>query len=136
MQVQPLAAEEYDSRIRTADFDAIMIEMLSGPFLSRPYIFWRWGGEPTRYNVFGYRSAAADRWFDALRFAPTDAEYRVAASQLQRALLEDPPAIFLAWSQRTRAIARRFNVPVDPGRDPIPTLWRWTVSDAGHATTH
>jgi peptide/nickel transport system substrate-binding protein len=135
MQLQMLSAEEFNKRLRTGNFDAVMIELLSGPFLSRPYAFWRWGGEQTAYNVFGYRSAAADRWFDAIRSAPGDAEYRVAAGQLQRALLDDPPALFLAWSQRTRAVNRRFNVQVDTTRDPMPNILRWTVNN-GSRTTH
>lgn len=135
MQLQVLSAEEFNRRLRTGEFDAAMIEMRSGPFLSRPYAFWRWGGERTAYNVFGYRSAAADRWFDAIRLAPTDAEYRVGAGQLQRTLLEDPPALFLAWTQRTRAVNRRFNVHVDTSRDPMPNILHWTVND-GNRTTH
>ena len=128
MQLQTLSAEEYDKRIRTGDFDAVMIEMLSGPFLSRPYTFWRWGGQRTAYNVFGYRNAAADRWFDAIRGASSDADYRIAVGQLQRTLLDDPPALFIAWSERTRAATRRFTVPVEAGRDPMPNFWRWTIS--------
>jgi peptide/nickel transport system substrate-binding protein len=135
MQLEMLPAEEFNRRVRAGDFDAVMIEMRSGPFLSRPYAYWRWGGERTDYNVFGYRSAAADRWFDAIRSAPAEAEYRVAAGQLQRALLEDPPALFLAWTQRTRAVSRRFNVHVDVNRDPMPSILRWTVND-GSTVTH
>jgi peptide/nickel transport system substrate-binding protein len=134
MQLQSVPAEEYDRRILASDFDAVMIDMLSGPTLARPYAFWRWGGEQTALNVFGYRSAAADRWFDAVRFAPTDAEYRVAVAQLQRTLTEDPPALFLAWSERTRAVSRRFSVPVPTTEDPIPALPRWTVNRAAGAT--
>jgi peptide/nickel transport system substrate-binding protein len=134
MQLQVLSAEEFNKRLGTGDFDAVMVEMLSGPYLSRPYSFWRWGGQQKRYNVFGYRSSVADRWFDAIRSAPTDAEYRVAVGQLQHAMIDDPPALFLAWSERTRAASRRFHVPTEPGRDPIPNFWRWTVNEA-HTTT-
>lgn len=128
MQLQVLSAEEFNRRVSAGDFDAAMIEMISGPFFSRPYRFWRSAGERTAYSAFGYRSEAADRWFDAIRSAPTDAEYRVAAGQLQRALLDDPPALFLAWSRRTRAVSRRFNVPVDLDRDPMPSFPAWTVN--------
>jgi hypothetical protein len=41
-------------------------------------------------------------------------------------MLEDPPALFLAWSQRIRAVRRDFNVP-EAGGDPLLTLWRWTA---------
>jgi peptide/nickel transport system substrate-binding protein len=129
MQLQQLPADEFNKRISAGDFDAVMLEMISGPGFSRPYAFWHWGGEQTSTNGFGYRNAAADRWFEAIRGATTDAEYRVAAGELQRTLLDDPPALFLAWSQRTRAVSRRFNVPVEPGRDPMITFWRWTPNE-------
>jgi hypothetical protein len=44
---------------------------------------------------------------------------------LQRAIVDDPPAIFLAWSQRARAVSTRFHVPVEPGRDILSTLRLW-----------
>jgi peptide/nickel transport system substrate-binding protein len=135
MQLEAVTADEYVRRIPRSDFDAVIIDMISGPLFTRPYSFWRWGGEQTEYNVFGYRSALADRWFDGLRGAQTEAEYKAAAGQLQRVLLDDPPALFLAWQERTRAINRRFEVPVEPGRDPIPTLWQWGPRDPS-ASTH
>lgn len=124
MQLEPLSAEEYDKRLRNSDFEAVMIELWSGPTFSRPYVFWRSGGKRTAYNVFRYRNPTADRWFDAIRSSRSDAEYRLAAGELQRTLLEDPPGLFLAWSQRTRAISRKFDVPVEPGRDPMAAFWR------------
>jgi peptide/nickel transport system substrate-binding protein len=130
MQLQVLPEKEFNERIRAGDFDAVMLEMRSGPFLSRPYVYWRWGGEQTEYNVFGYRSAAADRWFEGIRAAGSDAEYRAAAAQLQRAMRDDPPALFLAWTQRTRAVSRRFAVPVDATRDPMPSFAQWRAGAA------
>jgi peptide/nickel transport system substrate-binding protein len=135
MQLELLSAEEYDKRIRAGDFDAVIIDMLSGPTFSRPYAFWHWGNEQRPLNVFGYRSAAADRWFAAVQGAASDAEYRVAAAQLQRTMLEDPPALFLAWSERTRAVSRRFNVSAESGPDPMSNFWRWTVSNGPGPTT-
>jgi ABC-type transport system substrate-binding protein len=126
MQLKVVSAGEYDKRLRTGRFDAAMVEMISGPTYSRPYAFWYWGGQQTAYNVFGYRSASADGWWEALRAAPGEAEYRAAAGQLQRAMLDDPPALFLAWGQRTRAITRALRIPVEPGRDPMTYLWRTT----------
>ena len=43
----------------------------------------------------------------------------------QRAIVDDPPAIFLAWSERARAVSTRFEVPVEPGRDILSTLRLW-----------
>jgi peptide/nickel transport system substrate-binding protein len=135
MQLQALPADEFNKRLQAGDFDAAMLEMLSGTPYSRPYAFWHGGGEKTTANLFGYANPSADRWFEAIRSANGDAEYRVASGQLQRAFLDDPPALFLAWSLRTRAISRRFNVPVERGQDPVATFWRWKP-DAGQHTNH
>ena len=37
--------------------------------------------------------------------------------------MDDPPAIFLAWSERARAVSNRFVVPPpEAGRDVLSTL--------------
>jgi peptide/nickel transport system substrate-binding protein len=136
MQLEAVSAEEYNVRIRNGDFDAVMVDMISGPVFARAYDFWRSTSGFEGMNVFGYRSAAADRWFDALRYAAGEAEYRSAASQLQRTLLEDPPALFLAWEGRTRVVSRRFKVPTEKDQDPIPTLWQWTPQDEAIPVSH
>jgi hypothetical protein len=47
--------------------------------------------------------------------------------------MEDPPALFLAWSVRARAVSRRFIVPAaEPGRDVLSTLRLWKPSSTGH----
>ena len=48
--------------------------------------------------------------------------YRAGVAAFQRAIVDDPPAIFLAWSERARAVSTRFDVPVEPGRDILSTL--------------
>jgi len=46
---------------------------------------------------------------------------------LQQAFTDDPAAVFLAWSERARAINKRFVVPpLEAGRDPLATLRLWT----------
>ncbi len=137
MQLEAVTAEEYTARIQSGNFDAVMLELVSGPVLSRAYVFWRSTAGFKGWNFFGYRNRDADKWFDALRYAATETQYRAAASQLQRTLLEDPPALFLAWGERSRAISRRFEFPSEPGTDPLPELWRWTPrTEAAATTTH
>jgi hypothetical protein len=116
-----------DKRLRAGDFDAAIVDLLSGPTLSRVYQFWRSPGEFHRLNVFGYRNAEGDKWLDRLRFGQDDASIRTAASQLQRVLMDDPPAMFLAWIEGSRAIRRRIIVPTEPARDPFTDLWRWQI---------
>jgi len=61
--------------------------------------------------------------------ARNDAEYKAGAAAFQRAMIEDPPAIFLAWSERLRAVSTRFDVYVEPGRDIFSTLRLWRSDD-------
>jgi peptide/nickel transport system substrate-binding protein len=136
MQIEAVPVDKYDVRIRNGEFDAVLIDMISGPTFARPYQFWRSPGELKGLNVFGYRNAEADKWFDALRHASNDTMVRAAAGQLQRVLRDDPPALFIAWNERTRAISRRFNVPSEPGRDPLYTLRQWSLNPERQPTTH
>jgi hypothetical protein len=69
-----------------------------------------------------------DAALDRVRFATSDDEYQVAVRDFQGAVRQDPPAVFLAWSERARAVSRRFDVPVEPGRDILTTLRLWRPS--------
>ena len=69
--------------------------------------------------MFGYENAEAERLFDVLRTSTNEAAVRSATRQLQRVLLDDPPALFLAWNERARAVRRRFQVVQEPDRDPL-----------------
>jgi peptide/nickel transport system substrate-binding protein len=133
MQLQAVSAEDYIQRIQNGNFEAIIGDIISAPVFARPYLFWR---SNQALNSFGYSNPLADRWFDSVRYAAGESEYRAATSQLQRTLMENPPALFLAWQERTRAISRRFEVPVEEGRDPIPLLWQWTPRSARDVETH
>lgn len=92
------------------------------------YQFWRSPGPLIEgLNVFGYLNAEADRWLDRLRFATDETATRLAAGQLQRVLMEDPPALFIAWSERARAVGPRIDVPVGSDADPFLALPQWRL---------
>jgi peptide/nickel transport system substrate-binding protein len=118
---------QYDARIREGKFEAILVDMISGPTLGRPFIFWRSAKNYRGLNVFGYENAEAERLFQTLRTSSSEAAIRSATRRLQQVLLEDPPAVFLAWNERARVVRREFDVVQENGRDPISTLWRWTA---------
>jgi hypothetical protein len=40
-------------------------------------------------------------------------------------MIDDPPGIFLAWSDRLRAVSSNFDVHVEPGRDILLTMRSW-----------
>jgi hypothetical protein len=80
-------------------------------------------------NVFGYENSDAERLFDALRTSTNEIAIQSAFSRLQQVLVDDPPALFLAWNERSRAVRRDFHIIQDPRdpADPIYTIWRWTA---------
>lgn len=114
-------------RVQSDQFDAWLADANQGPSLLRAYLMWHSKGVN---NVGHYSSPAVDRALDQIRDAPDDAAYRAGVSAYQRAIVEDPPAIFLAWSQRARAVNRRFDVPNEPGRDILSSLRLWKPAAA------
>jgi hypothetical protein len=40
-------------------------------------------------------------------------------------MVNNPPAIFLAWRERARAVSSRFHVVADPGADVLLTMREW-----------
>jgi hypothetical protein len=51
---------------------------------------------------------------------------RTLTQRLQRVMLEDPPALFIAWNERARALRREFVLPEEANSDLIWTLHQWT----------
>ena len=136
MQFKSVPFKEFNPMIGAGKFDAALLDMISGPMPARAYIFWRSARNfKGPFNVFGYENAEADRLFEILLRSTNEAAVRSATSRLQRAFYEDPPAIFIAWSTRTRAISKRFLLP-HTGRDPMLTMSQWTVAPEHPAVVH
>ncbi|MBI3401701.1 MAG: ABC transporter substrate-binding protein [Acidobacteria bacterium] len=101
-------------------FDAVLLESPNGPTLLRSYRSWHSGGPMNAH------SETVDTALDAIRYAKSEEEYTKAVGSFQQAAIDDPPAIFLAWVERARAVSKRFIVPLaEPGRDILSTLRLW-----------
>jgi peptide/nickel transport system substrate-binding protein len=109
-------------RLEVGDFDAFLTDIPQGPPLVRPYLFWH---SRAPFNVGQFSSQQVDDAFDAIRHAADDSEYKAGVAAFQRAIVNDPPAIFLAWRERARAVSTRFLVPVEPGADILTALHLW-----------
>jgi peptide/nickel transport system substrate-binding protein len=128
MQFEVVRAEDLDARIRVGHFDAFLIELLGGPSLSRAYMFWASARSFQGLNVFGYENPQAERLFGVLRTTTNEGAIRSTTRSLQQVLLDDPPALFLTWNQRSRAVRRDFQIVQDATRDPADpmyTIWKW-----------
>lgn len=123
-----VSVQEFVERMGKGEFeDAVLLDMISGPTPARADMFWGSGRRYQGvYNIFGYDNPEADRLFESLRTTRNEAAVRSATGRLQRVLFDDPPALFLVWNERARAIRREFVFPDEPGVDPIFSLWRWT----------
>ena len=122
MSVEEVPQEELIQRLGRKEYEATLVEFISGPTLFRPYLVWHTNA-PINWGHFG--GPTIDKALDSVRFSGTDAEYRAAVANLNQILLEDPPGVFLAWQERARAVSRRFSVPSEPGRDILGTLRLW-----------
>ena len=135
MQFTVVPLSDFNERVSSRRFEAAFINLISGPTPSRPYMWWRSARAfKGPYNVFGYESAEAEETFSILLRSSNEAATRSATAKLQRIFYDDPPAIFVAWDTRMRAVNRRFVLPND-GRDPMWSLWKWTIAPAKVAST-
>jgi ABC-type transport system substrate-binding protein len=129
VEMQPVSHAEFGRRAAASDFDAFLNELNSGRSLSWVYYFWHSPvqGEP-RFLDTGY--TAADGALDRVRRATSDEGTRAAVAEVQRVLLEDPPAVFLVWPQVTRAVDVHFNVPPAETGDVLGSIWQWRRTPA------
>ena len=123
LELRLTSVDEIYEKVTSGDFDVVLADANSGPTLIRSYRFWHSGGP---FNWGGFTSSAVDQALAVIRDAPDDDTYRAGVAAFQRAIIDDPPAIFLVWSERARAVSTRFEVPdAGAGRDILPTLRLW-----------
>ena len=122
MTPEEVPLNELTQRAAKRQYDAMLIEVLSGPTLLRPYLIWH-SKAPLNWGQFG--NASVDAALDRVRHASGDDDLRSTITGLQQAFMDDPPAVFLAWSVRARAVSKRFAVQVEEGRDILGTLRLW-----------
>jgi peptide/nickel transport system substrate-binding protein len=126
MQLQSVPFEEFNQRVLVRrDFDVVLTEMVSGFSVSRPFAFWHSSG---LHSFSGYRNPSVDGALKTINQATNDDDYRRGFQQLQQAMFDDPPAIFLGWGENARAVSRRFEVLKAPGGDIRMTISDWRLS--------
>jgi hypothetical protein len=123
MKVQEASQEKIIEAVREGNFDAALLDTVSGPSMFRLYQRWHTGGP---FNPRASNSPRIDDALDRIRHAASEDEYRAGVAGFQQAIVDDPPALFLAWGERARAVSRRFVVPAQQdGRDVLATLRLW-----------
>jgi peptide/nickel transport system substrate-binding protein len=127
LRLELVSGDQLDTRLKTGDFDAFLADFLQGPTMAWPYRYWHTGAP---FNLGHFSSAEVDTALDAIRHAADDSTYRAGVAAFERAIINDPPAVFVAWRERARAVSTRFQVVADPGADVLRTLHKWRPGDA------
>jgi peptide/nickel transport system substrate-binding protein len=122
MTIEEIPVDEQLAAIKSGHFEAALTEMISGPTLLRAYRIWHSKG------LWNYKSAALDTALDEIRYAASTEAYATGVGHLQQAATDDPPAIFLAWNERARAVTKTFSVPVEEGRDILFGVRQWKLN--------
>jgi peptide/nickel transport system substrate-binding protein len=108
MDLEEATQEQIGAAFRSGNFDALLGDIISGPTLFRSFRFWSSQGNALSQKL---TSAEIDAALDRVNRAVSDDEYRAGVAAYQRAITDAPPALFLAWGERARAVSRRFSVP-------------------------
>jgi peptide/nickel transport system substrate-binding protein len=132
MKLEYVKYENVFARLEAGDFDAFLTDVGIAPTMLRPFLFL-YSRSPLNWGRFA--SASVDNALDGIRHAVDDARYQSGVAAFQHAVIDDPPAIFLAWSERARAVSTRFIVPAEPGRDILSTLRLWRPSTDNQGAT-
>jgi peptide/nickel transport system substrate-binding protein len=135
LEFELVSLEQFAARVISGrgDFDAAITDAQQGPNMVRPYKWWH-SGAPANYGHFS--SVRVDAALDSIRHAPDETAYRAGVAAFQGAMIDDPPAVFLVWRERARAVSRRFVVPPDPKNDVLLSIRLWRPADSGVASTN
>jgi ABC-type transport system substrate-binding protein len=133
LDVQEATPDQINKVFAARDFEAVLVDFISGWSLYRPYRWWHSNGA----NNLVYSEPSVDAALDRIHHAVNDQDYKSGVEAFQKAVAASPPALFLAWGQRSRAVARAFEVPAQPGRDVLASLRLWRPpADNRKATNH
>jgi ABC-type transport system substrate-binding protein len=124
MALESVPIGEFNRRLATGNFDAVLLELIIGNSASRPFTFWH---SQSTQNLWGYKSPEIDQALEGIRRASTDTEYREAFRTFQNEIQTDPPAVFLALGETSRAVSKRFQVVAPRGSDILPTISDWKL---------
>jgi peptide/nickel transport system substrate-binding protein len=122
VDVELESVPDMEARLRSGRFDAVLSDYRQGPNLVRPYLYWHSGGP---LNFGRYANPRVDAALDAIRHATSDDAYAAGVAAFQRAIIDDPPAVFLVWRERARAVSARFLVPPETDVDVLNSIHLW-----------
>jgi peptide/nickel transport system substrate-binding protein len=129
LRPEVVPAGQLIQRLSEGRFETYLFEHLTGVGFNWAYWFWHSPEDAMPYVRSGY--VAADEVLERIRRTHDQERFRTAVHDLQRVFIDDPPAVFLTWSQTSRAVRRRFLIPEDPDQDIFYSVPRWQVPKEG-----
>ena len=124
LELQPATLKEMMLKMQSGDFDSMLLLFASGRALDWTYRFWHspLAGQQSLQTT---SYTGADSALDDLRVAFTEPEVREGVTRLRQTFYEDPPAVFIAWQQVTRAVSARFDLSEADEQDAFANIWQW-----------
>jgi peptide/nickel transport system substrate-binding protein len=124
MDIELVNLKDLIERSSQGDYDAFLLQMHSGRTMDYTYRFWRSGaGAEAKALNPGY--TGADVLLDELRESISEEKTARIVQNLVDRFHRDVPAVFIAWTEMTRAVSTQFDVGEANGQDPFFNIWRW-----------
>ena len=111
------------------DFESALIEFASINDPDINYQLWHSSQTSNGFNIFSYKNQRVDEMLDKGRITFDKEKRKRYYDDFQKEMLEDPPGIFLFWTEYLVGINERFNgVKVD-WRGTFANITEWHVSE-------
>ena len=132
--LEGLDGSELRNRVRDGQFDSYLFQLNSGRDLTWAYRFWHSpsGALGAVLQNTGYNGA--DAVLDRLRQAREPEDIRIGVGDLRQRFYDDVPAVFLAWTETTRAVDARFDVGDLANPEIFANMYRWRPATAQTAS--
>jgi peptide/nickel transport system substrate-binding protein len=124
VRVEPAPLAALKDRLERRDFQALLATWNAG--LDPGFTAMHWYSGEAR-NFWGYSNREVDAAYDAGRATTDFAGRREAYVRLQRAMIDDPPAIFLYWRKHLAAVHRRYTHVGTGYWDLVRSIPRWEI---------
>ena len=134
LTLEGLDGSELRNRVRDGQFDSYLFQLNSGRDLTWAYRFWHSpsGALGAVLQNTGYNGA--DAVLDRLRQAREPEDIRIGVGDLRQRFYDDVPAVFLAWTETTRAVDARFDIGDLANPEIFANMYRWRPATAQTAS--
>jgi len=130
--LEGLKGKDLVPRLKAGQFESYLFQLTSGRDFSWTYRFWHSPNGalgPVMQNT-GYHGADAllNRLRRTREEEDTYGDIRIALRDLRQRFYEDVPAVFLAWTQTTRAVDAQFDIGNPGDQEIFANLWKWQLA--------